>query len=108
MKRPALSVMAGFFMRGRIGGMATTNRNQSLTVIGGVALFLTGLFCAMWLIGAGLESLIVGESIWLGSGALMGLGLSLPFKRPWAGAIAGAVFLGAVQLALMFLFRYGT
>ena len=76
--------------------------------VGGLALFFAGLFSAMGLIGAGVESVAIGQSVWLGSGALMGLGLSLPIGRPLAGAIFGAILLGAIQLGLMFLFRHGT
>jgi hypothetical protein len=77
-------------------------------VIGGILMFILGLLAATMLVQAGTANVLFGMGVWLASGALMGVGLALPMRRPVLGAAIGILVMGAVVGVLAFLFRNGT
>jgi hypothetical protein len=103
----ASSALPGFFMRGRMSAIQS-NSGIAARSIASLLLFAVGLASAIAIVDAGTDSLLLGMSVWFGSGALMGVGLLLPFRHPVWGALLGVLIMGAVIGVLQFLFRNGT
>src|SRR3954466_5673091 len=90
--------MSGFFMRGRIGGMASFSLKR---------LLLSALLIAVGVAYIG-NAVVHGDSgpdwgvalpvsLWVGSGACIATGAFNLFGRPWLGALIG----GAIAAAFL-------
>jgi hypothetical protein len=76
-------------------GRLKSPRFSLATVLISMSAIAVGLDGSAWLLGVTEDARfneLAGNVIWFGSGALIGAGLLLPFKRPAIGAMLGAAF----------------